>query len=102
MSAAIPRDELVDEVRAYIVALAEHRPSDVDEAVALTALERLRMTEPDQGERLSLLLDETNFRLCTLIRSAERVVRAFTAEAEDWNDGEFALMGQGRSGQLFG
>jgi hypothetical protein len=43
-------DEMADEVRAYITSLSEHRTSDVDEAVALTALESLcRMAKKDWG-----------------------------------------------------
>ena len=44
--------EQADIVRAYIVGLTEHRPSDVEEAVALTALEQLRRERDDFEQRL--------------------------------------------------
>jgi len=34
---------------------------------------------------------ELNTRHTAIFKAAEAVARAFTAEAEDWNDGEFAL-----------
>lgn len=44
--------EQADIVRAYIAGLTEHRPSDVEEAVALTALEQLRRERDDFEQRL--------------------------------------------------
>lgn len=39
-------------VRDYILGLTEHRPSDVEEAIALTALEQLRRERDDFEQRL--------------------------------------------------
>ena len=39
---AATTESRADIVRAYLESLSEHRPSDAEEAVALTALEKLR------------------------------------------------------------
>ena len=48
----VRKSETVAVVRDYIISLTEHRPSDVEEAVALTALEQLRRERDDLEQRL--------------------------------------------------